>query len=96
MAAPRCLSSSAPAALAAPIHAATRYARRTRGQASHVYADHRQVVGIVAHRQLGEEDIAEIRNMNHMTERLHRRRNLDRLPVRTFRADVLDLDMFDQ
>jgi len=50
----------------------------------------------VFHRQLGEENVPEVRDVDHVAECSCRGWDLNRLPVRSFRADVFDLDMFYQ
>ncbi len=87
-----CLMTRAPS----PIHSAARHAEIPVGQAAHFQTDHGEVERIVVHRQFSQEDGSKIRNVDHVSERLRRRRYLNRLAVRAFDANVLDLDVFDQ
>lgn len=89
------LTCAAPAS-ALSVYMPAGYARAPGCQAAHLQPDHGEIVGIVFHREFREEDVAKVRDVNHVTERLRGRRNLNRLPVRSFHADVFDLDMFYQ
>src|SRR5215469_9309841 len=81
---------------AASVNLARRNQEVTLDEAAHLQADHGEIVGIMFHRQLGKEDIPEIWNVDHVTERLGRRGDLDRLPIRSFHADVFDVNMLYQ
>ena len=85
---------TAPGALS--VYVATRYPRAPGCEASHLQAEHGELVRIVSHSQLGEKDISEVRDVDYVAERLRWRRDLNRFAVRSFYAHVFDLDMFYQ